>query len=213
MPEDTKGLFVDLDGTLADSMSVMREVYDAFLEGFGRTGSDREFESLIGPPLPAIVARLRAEHALPQAIEDLITTYNGLLDRVYDEVAPFADAARFLAAGQARGRRTAIVTSNSRARTGRWLEVNGLDGYVSGIVCGDSVSCGKPSPEPYVAALALYGCHAACSIAVEDSPRGAASAVAAGLTTYLVGGRPEDAAAAQGVAGHAVNLEALIPAL
>ena len=212
MPEDNKGLFVDLDGTLADSLSVMREVYDAFLERFGRAGSDREFEALNGPPLPAIVDRLREAHALPQAIEDLTATYNSLLDRAYDGVAPFADTDRFLAAAQKRGRRTGVVTSNSRARTGRWLERNGLDGYVTGIVGGDSVSRGKPAPEPYVAALALCGCRAERSIAVEDSPRGAASAVAAGLTTYLVGTKPDELAA-QGVAGHAVSLEALIPAL
>ena len=35
------GLFLDLDGTLADSLAVMRTVYDRFLEQFGEFGCGR----------------------------------------------------------------------------------------------------------------------------------------------------------------------------
>jgi phosphoglycolate phosphatase-like HAD superfamily hydrolase len=38
-----RGLFVDLDGTLADSLGLLRKVYFRFMEKFGRKGSDSEF--------------------------------------------------------------------------------------------------------------------------------------------------------------------------
>jgi len=42
-----KGLFLDLDGTLADSMPVMRRVYFDFLARLGRAGIPTW---IVGPP-------------------------------------------------------------------------------------------------------------------------------------------------------------------
>jgi beta-phosphoglucomutase-like phosphatase (HAD superfamily) len=58
------------------------------------------------------------------------------------------------------------------------------------IVSGDDVSHGKPHPEPYLQAARLLNVDAARCIAVEDSPTGLASAVAAGTVAIAV---PHDA--------------------
>jgi HAD superfamily hydrolase (TIGR01509 family) len=79
-----------------------------------------------------------------------------------------------------------VVTSNSAQRTGDWLRVAGLAHLVDFIVSGDEVKQGKPHPEPYALAAAKAGCAPADIVAVEDSPQGAASAVAAGLTTVAL---------------------------
>jgi beta-phosphoglucomutase-like phosphatase (HAD superfamily) len=50
---------------------------------------------------------------------------------------------------------------------------------------------GKPEPEPYRIALARSGGARELSIAVEDSPTGAKSAIAAGIRCYAVA--PESA--------------------
>jgi beta-phosphoglucomutase-like phosphatase (HAD superfamily) len=43
-----RGMFLDMDGTLADSVSVLRRVYFRFLEKSGCVGSDTEFDALNG---------------------------------------------------------------------------------------------------------------------------------------------------------------------
>jgi beta-phosphoglucomutase-like phosphatase (HAD superfamily) len=53
-------------------------------------------------------------------------------------------------------------------------------------VCGDEVAHTKPDPEPYLAAAAALGVPAAACVAVEDSPAGVASAVAAGCAVIAV---------------------------
>lgn len=58
---DIRGLFLDLDGTLADSMPVMRETYFRFLARRGAQGSQEEFDSLAGRPLSDISVILKEE--------------------------------------------------------------------------------------------------------------------------------------------------------
>jgi len=54
------------------------------------------------------------------------------------------------------------------------------------IVTSDDCSCSKPHPEPYLAALRALGLEAGQCIAIEDSPRGLASAKAAGVPCIIV---------------------------
>ena len=54
------------------------------------------------------------------------------------------------------------------------------------VITGDEVSNGKPHPEPYLAAAARSGVRAKDCAAIEDSPTGVRSAVAAGCRTFAV---------------------------
>ena len=60
------------------------------------------------------------------------------------------------------------------------------DGTFAAVVTGDEVSHGKPHPEPYRAAARLLGVSAEDCVAIEDSPTGVRSAVAAGVPTLAV---------------------------
>jgi beta-phosphoglucomutase-like phosphatase (HAD superfamily) len=54
------------------------------------------------------------------------------------------------------------------------------------LVCGDEVAHGKPHPEPYLLAADRLGFAATQTLAIEDSPTGTASAVAAGCQVLVV---------------------------
>src|SRR5450756_3056404 len=59
-------------------------------------------------------------------------------------------------------------------------------GSFAAVVTGDVVQHGKPHPEFYLAAARLLGVDLGACIAIEDSPPGVASAVAAGIPTIAV---------------------------
>ncbi len=59
-------------------------------------------------------------------------------------------------------------------------------GSFAASITGDEVTSGKPDPEPYRAAAAALGVDPADCIAIEDSPTGVASALAAGCATLGV---------------------------
>lgn len=183
----SRGLFLDLDGTLADSLNVMRAVYERFLKSYARRGGDAEFDSLNGPPLPEVVRRLAATHGLVEPFDDLLAVYRGLVVDAYDAVQPMPGAVEVVETARRQGWIVGVVTSNGRDAARRWLARTGLASGVDVLVTGEDVVRGKPAPDPYRTALQKGGCAAARSIAVEDSAQGARAAVAAGLRTFGLG--------------------------
>ena len=57
-----KGLLIDLDGTLVDSVPALFQVYKKFLAYYGKEGTKEEFISLIGPSIDEIVEILQKKN-------------------------------------------------------------------------------------------------------------------------------------------------------
>ena len=86
---------------------------------------------------------------------------------------------------RAAGIPTALVTSTGRQLVEIALETLGRDRF-DVVVCGDEVVAPKPDPEPYLTAARLLGVPIERCVAIEDSPAGVASAVAAGAAVLAV---------------------------
>lgn len=181
-----KALFLDLDGTLADSLRVMWQAYSDFCHSFSFEPTREEFARLNGPPLPEVVRLLHAWHNLPGTPDKLYETYQGIVDTIYLSVAPAQGAASLLQKAKEKDCLVAIVTSNSALRTAAWLSRSDLSQYIDFVVSGDDVRKGKPDPEPYLVALQKSAISADQSLAVEDSPSGVRSALAAGIRTCAI---------------------------
>lgn len=192
-----RGLLLDLDGVLCDSLPALRAAYHGFLADLGRAGSDEEFESLNGPPLEEVARRLALAHGLTDAPEALLAALKARAAEAHAAAAPAAGAREVLREAQAFGWRIAVVTSAPGQSARAWIDRAGLDPYVDILVHGEAVSRGKPDPEPYRLATARLGCAPGACVAVEDSVQGASAALAAGAPTYVLG--PEVPAA---LAGH-----------
>jgi len=185
-PSDRRGLFLDLDGTLADSLGLLRDVYFRFLAEFGVQGSDAEFNGLNGPNLPEIVRILQTAYGLPSDTTVFLAAYNRVVDEVYKNVLPKPGSRELIETAAAKGWTITLVTSNTESRASVWLERMGFACFMEFTVSGEEVRRGKPWPDLYELALARSGCVASESIAVEDSVLGAEAARAAGLRTFLL---------------------------
>jgi beta-phosphoglucomutase-like phosphatase (HAD superfamily) len=181
-----RGIFFDLDGTLADSVGVMRRVFDGFAQSCGREATDAEFDAANGPPMAIFVSALKRAWELPQSLDELQKRYSALIDSAYLDVSPAPGATVTLETAFRNGWSVGVVTSNTAARSRTWLARTRLSPFVDIVVGGDEVCLGKPEPEPYRIALARSGCARELSIAVEDSLHGTRSATAAGLRTFAV---------------------------
>jgi HAD superfamily hydrolase (TIGR01509 family) len=182
-----RGVFIDLDGTLADSLASLRGVYHAFLGKFGAKGTEAEFQSLNGPPLLQIVSRLSRIHNIRVEINHLSTLYSSMIRDALDTAPPMAGAQPFLERARERRWRVAVVTSSSHMAAKRWLDRNNISNKVDVVVGGDEIRNGKPAPDPYHLAIMRTKCTARRSFAIEDSPIGALSAISAGLPTWILG--------------------------
>lgn len=182
-----QGLFLDLDGTLADSMLVLRAVFIDFLNARRVELEPEVFRGLAGVRLPEIMLFLKERYGLSQDPEQMADEYlESVGDRYESEAKPAPGAHELLEAAKDRGVHVAVVTSSPEFVARTFLEAHGLDGHVSSVVSADSVIQGKPHPEPFLAALKQAGLPAERGLAVEDSAAGAQSAMAAGLATYLI---------------------------
>ena len=109
----------------------------------------------------------------------------GVVARVGERV-PWRPGARELLAGcVAEGVPCALVTMSWESLASA-VVMNLPLGSFAAVITGDVVSHGKPHPEPYLAAARLLGVELGDCIAIEDSPPGVASAVAAGIPTIAV---------------------------
>lgn len=205
-----RGLFLDLDGTLADSMPVMRETYFRFLAARGARGSQAEFDELAGRPLSAIAVMLKQTHGLSESPHAILRDYLDTVEAIYAQEAQPMPGARELLQGAADlGVFTAVVTSATQEQAQGFLRHHGLEGLVTAVVGAGQVRRGKPDPEPYRLALSLAGLDPGQGLAAEDSPIGAASALGAGLATYIVRQPGGMDAEVPGAAGYISRLDEL----
>lgn len=197
-----RALFLDLDGTLADSLPLLYEVYRQFLHVRGLVGTSAEFEALNGLSLHAICDRLRITHDLEESLDRLVEEYGRALRSVVGDTEPAEGAEAVLRDARALGFSIHVVTSAGRDHALSWLGRTGLAPLVDSVTGGDDVARTKPDPEPYLRALTLSGAQADASFAVEDSPKGVMASISAGIPTLMiVRPKAEDGAVPAGILG------------
>lgn len=179
-----KAVFLDFDGTLADSMPIMKKCYQNFLYGLNKVPTDKEFESLNGPPLLEVVTKLKANHQLGLSVDNLINNYKQLIVELYNSVQPIDGAIDFLLSCERNHCTIAIVTSNLRPIIQSWLRRSELEHLIGFIIAGEDLPLGKPNPAPYLLAKKKVECKEHQMVAIEDSNQGVSAALAAGLTTF-----------------------------
>ena len=84
------------------------------------------------------------------------------------------------------GLKVAIASNSSRDWVEGHVVRRGLGGHFEAIRTRDDVEAVKPAPDVYLAALDAVGVAPERAVAIEDSPTGAAAAVAAGLFCVAV---------------------------
>ncbi|WP_392542081.1 HAD family hydrolase [Oryzobacter telluris] len=176
----------DMDGTLVDTEPYWISAEHAIVEEHGGTWSDEYAHQLVGNDLMVSAVFIKEHGNVPWSPEQII---DELLARVVARVrehVPWRPGARELLASLAEaGVPSALVTMSWRSLAD--AVVSALpEGSFAAVVTGDEVSHGKPHPEPYRAAARLLGVEAADCVAIEDSPTGVRSAVAAGVPTIAV---------------------------
>jgi len=175
-----------MDGTLVDTEPYWIAAEHQIVEEHGGTWSDEYAHQLVGNDLMVSAVFIKEHGNVPWSPERIIDELLlRVVARVRDHV-PWRPGARELltALGEA-GVPNALVTMSWRSLAD--AVVSALpDGAFDAVVTGDEVAHGKPHPEPYRAAARLLGVEPADCVAIEDSPTGVRSAVAAGVPTIAV---------------------------
>ena len=176
----------DLDGTIVDTEPYWFEAEYAVVAAHGDSWSDEHARAVVGFDL-LDSGRYMIEHGgvrlTPHEIVEM------MLDSVVTNIkrsVPWRPGARELLADVRESDiPTALVTMSWRRFANEVMEALPAGAFDVSVV-GDDVERGKPHPDPYLLAAERLGVDITRCIAIEDSPTGVASALAAGATVLAV---------------------------
>ncbi len=207
-----RAVLFDLDGTLADTERLQWQAYSRVLARFGVAVDldtyRRRFVAVAGGAewaceafrLPIDAATLRAEKAV---------AYRRLLE---GGVVAMPGARAALTRLRPHWR-LGVATNSVRDEAWIVLERIGLHDLLDTVVAREDYAAAKPAPDAWLAAAQRLGVAPAECVVVEDTPRGLAAGLAAGMRVIAV---PSDLTADQDFTGAVAvlpSLDALTPAL
>lgn len=178
----------DLDGTLIDTEPYWFAEETALVTSYGGTWTHEDNLRLVGSPLLDAAADIRSctpVTAEPHVVVDILQT--GVMRRLRERMPWRTGALALLAELVTAGVPTALVTMSWRPMVDVVLAALPA-GSFDAVVTGEMVERGKPDPQAYLVGLSLLGMSAADAprcVALEDSPTGSGSSVAAGIPTLV----------------------------
>ena len=175
----------DMDGTLVDTEPYWMLAEGSLMAEHGLPWTPEDGLKMLGLPLLAAAELLRG-HGVPLAAEAIVDRLLGSVVAAVADAAPWQAGAReLLVALNAAGVPCALVTMSYRALAAAVVR-HAPEGSFAAVIPGDEVTHGKPHPEPYLRAAAALSVDIARCVAIEDSPPGIGSALAAGARTIGV---------------------------
>jgi HAD superfamily hydrolase (TIGR01509 family) len=191
MKSGLQAVLLDMDGLLVDSEPLWFEVEHAVMTKLGGDWTPQDQQALVGSSLHRSVDYLLRRASRPASRDEVAGwLMGGMVDLLAErELAVMPGVIGLLAQVKAAGIPRVLVTSSERVIMDAVLaSLAKHEIEFTATVCGADVRRPKPEPEPYQRAAALIGADLACCIALEDSPNGVASALAAGCVTIAVPG-------------------------
>jgi len=175
------GLLLDMDGTLVDTEPLWFEAAQEAVARFGGHLPEAAAEALVGLHTPSIIDTLRTRFGAAASASALHAAVLESLSERLRRARAMDGAADLVAAATAHGVRCAVVSNSSAEVVRDTLAPHPWARELTLRVSADDVQAAKPAPDLYLLALARLGLGAARCVAIEDSPTGAAAAVAAGV--------------------------------
>jgi HAD superfamily hydrolase (TIGR01509 family) len=181
-----RAIIFDCDGVLVVSEALAWRAWREVLDDYGYEPSSEDVQLLLGRTAEEILDYFSTLLNIADGSATL-ARLNLLLAELFEQhLVAYQDGAALVASAHAKGLQLAVASSSGRERVIRALELTHLRHYFEVIVTGDDVARGKPAPDVYAEAARRLGvpCHEC--LAVEDSPHGVTSALAAGMPVVAV---------------------------
>jgi HAD superfamily hydrolase (TIGR01509 family) len=190
-PGRTSPVVFDCDGLLVSTQGAWDRAYARIASRYGVTLTSRDRHALVGLQLEQLGRALAALLGCPAPPRQLGEEIYALVcEGSGRKVGPMPGAVALVRA--LHGTRPLAVASNTPHRiVTAYLDRTGILAAFDAVVCSDHVASPKPAPDVYIAACQHLARDPGACTALEDSPAGAAAALAAGMYLIAVPSAPD----------------------
>ena len=184
----TKGLLFDLDGVLLDTEPLHGKAWTETASSFGTTLNNNQLRLLQGRRRYDCAQQVKLWINKPIEISEILKVHQPISKKFLSQATAIPGAKELVTWCHENKFPIALVTSSgsssleAKAAPHPWID------FFSIRVQGDdpSLSCGKPSPEPYLLGAKKLGINPNECLALEDSLSGAKSAFDAGCKVWIL---------------------------
>ncbi|WP_049723189.1 HAD family hydrolase [Gilvimarinus polysaccharolyticus] len=184
-----QGVIFDHDGTLVDSERKHYQLWVTLLAEYGVEFPEADYKAhLAGVPTHFNAEYLTTHYPLPISAATLLSKREALTQDAFGKKpCPLISGASELVEWVAnKSLKMAIATGATAYEVQPTLDHYAFGRHFSIVAARDDVANAKPAPDVYLLALKRMGISANTCIALEDSPTGLHSALAAGLDCIVV---------------------------
>lgn len=194
----------DMDGTLVDSEVVWEVVEGEMFESRGKAYTADIRAQVLGLRLDEFFERLIAIYDLDETVEALTEELNErVLTRIREgAMLPKPGAQAIIDYVGELGLPYCIASSSPQVIIDGIVASRGWSDVIPQRYSADLVALGKPAPDVYLYAAEQLGVAPERCLAIEDSATGARSAVAAGMTCFVVPDYHTNPQAFEGITPH-----------
>ena len=190
MKKRYQAVIFDLDGVLAYTEPAIFRILNKLVAKYEIELDDTDYHALFGLDYPDTARYLITHYNIPETeellVEQLLTA---VLTQIEDELEPAPGGSELVKSLAEHGFLLGVASNSPSEYVRRIVHGLGLSALLPVPVGRNDVANGKPFPDPYLEACRRAGADPARSLAIEDSPVGAQSALSAGMTCVFIGNR------------------------
>ncbi len=178
----------DCDGTIADSMPLHLDAWNAALQPAGAHFQEDLFYAWAGRSTEQIVQLLNQQFGLKMDYQEISERKEQHYFSLLPQIQPISEVVEHIHEAYPRIP-LAVVSGSPRASVLTTLKNFQLEGFFRCIVGAEDYTHGKPAPDPFLLAAQALNVQPQQCLVFEDADLGIQSAQAAGMQWVKVGSR------------------------